>query len=144
MEELLGPTDPVGPVDVAIEVCRAWLAEHPADDNESVSTAWLVSLGFISVAGADDDEMYTVYDGHGGPALTLESDDQRCWMAMLGDADGDVWPCDIHVRAQVPDRPVAHERVDLGLAERQERHRVGDAHEPVRGQFDAAGCEGVG
>lgn len=101
MEELLGPTDPVGPVDVAIEVCRAWLAEHPADDNESVSTAWLDSLGFISVAGADDDEMYTVYDGHGGPALTLESDDQRCWMAMLGDADGDVWPCDIHVRAQV-------------------------------------------
>jgi hypothetical protein len=29
-----------------IDVCRAWLAEHPADDEQSIDTKWLLSLGF--------------------------------------------------------------------------------------------------
>lgn len=49
MEALMGgliSPEFAGPLDVAVEVSRAWLAEHPADDAGPVTVEWLKSVGF--------------------------------------------------------------------------------------------------
>jgi hypothetical protein len=55
MEDMLGGLiDPsfAGPLDVAVGVCRAWLAEHPADDGEPVTEEWAEAVapgGYVDV-----------------------------------------------------------------------------------------------
>ena len=40
------------PVEFAA-LSKAWLEEHPADDDEAVTDEWLLSLGFTSPTGVD-------------------------------------------------------------------------------------------
>jgi hypothetical protein len=66
---MLGAAESDGPMEAAVEVCRAWLADNPADSDLPVTEPWLKSLGF--------------YPSGDGP-LWLDKDDGFTLSVRLG------------------------------------------------------------
>lgn len=112
VKRLLDPNDGIGAgqgtdyvdggfaADDAAAVCRAWLAEHPADDGDLPTAEWLRAVGFQQVN--DEGDEFVALTADSIPALFIALDGKPPYAAGIGVED-DPWPHDIWTRGQVRD-----------------------------------------
>lgn len=70
------------------DLARAYLAEHPADDGEPVSEAWLESVGLVSDGPPNPTYTAESKGSRGGPVCTLNVE---LWMGCDGFSVGTVY-----------------------------------------------------
>lgn len=74
----------------AVAVCRAWLAEHPADDGDAITPEWLQAVGFRDDPTRGHEggpvNVWVLSDAHGEPLLTLDriNSETGGWDAFFG------------------------------------------------------------
>lgn len=82
------PDDRPGYLNSAMAVVRAYLAEHPDDENEAVTVEWLLSVGFAEDDQATEGVDY-VWINSGDRAYF----DLQCWFKntwRISDSDNDI------------------------------------------------------
>jgi hypothetical protein len=101
---LLGAPRHRGPIEDAADLARAWLSDHPADDDEPVTAEWLKRAGFVSEDPECPYYWIALYPDL-NPAFTVElvegSTRHVGWIGDPNDRRG--WPWDICSRRQVRD-----------------------------------------